>query len=409
MAFFRAVSPLERTYFYHDHQQIMPACVTAFVKGQGEFALGDLYRAAQKVLAANPGYGLKRRGRLRFSRWDDSVTVEEAVEIIELDNDIDPEQEGPVADFITRPFDARQGKLIRIFLRSGDPCYLIFQVHHSLSDGSGGYFFVEEFFRALRAEPLKGSEYSINELEVCQQHQAGKIQMIDGRVKNLFVADTSLAAEPLKPMWAKVHVPIEDQQFISKCLKAFTQVGDAQLDGKARFRVTVDLRRYLREALATDENDIITVANASTGIDLDVPKHNSAADIHRDLVHKLKSKAALFLPPAALVEAAKWVPSKINGSSEQSALAAYQRNGLVRNATLSHLGWRSKYRYVAPNFRPDYIYNIPPFFRRSPLFLTSIFNEDGLWLCATAPKMFAANGQLQKVLADVAEMLVSDQ
>lgn len=389
MAFFRRSSPLERTYFFYDQQQHMPVSINCCVRGQGTITKAELADAVQKVVEANPGYKLQRRGHLGFSYWDDEGCLPSVETLPESE---EPELAGDFPGCLQTPMDSRTGPLIRVFLKPGTPCHLLFQLHHGLTDGWGCVNFVNETFRALRGEALLGSRSRAYEIEICQSVSTDSIAMVKGRAENLTGAPSS---DDFTPQWSQRFIPgLDRKQLATKAMWAFSQAVENYLGELFRFRITVDIRRYL--------GDEITVANASTGIDVDFSVGTSIQEIHSELTQLLKNNAATRLPPKFLIAASRWIPTKLNGQSEAAALRIFNRGKLIRNGTIANMGHLPTNAWCCDTFKAEHIYFVPPYFRLSPLFCVIYSREEGVAVVAAMPKLFADNDRLEELMDRVA-------
>lgn len=394
MAFFRRPSPLERTYFFYDHQQLMPVSINICVRGEGAILEDELSSAVRQVVEANPGFKLQRRGYLGFSYWDDEGEFPLVQTLPESDQ---PELVGDVPACFNAPMDSRNGPLVRVFLKPGNPSYVLFQLHHGLTDGRGTVHFIDETFRALRGEPLQGSKSRAFEIEICQRLSSGSIEMVKGRTESLTGVPSS---SDFSPQWSTRFIPGADgKQLAAKGMWSLSKSVNDYLGDLFRFRITVDIRRHLEEA------EGLTVANASTGIDVDFPVGSSLEDVHSALSQLLKNNAATRLPPKLLMAASRWVPTKLNGQSEPAALRSFQRGRLIRNGTIANMGHLPTQAWSCNQFKAERVYFVPPYFRLSPIFMVLNSAEDGLVVSATMSKLFSDQNRLEEMMDRVAYYL----
>jgi len=66
---YRKMSPVERSYLYHDKYSEQSMILNAVVEGRGEFDLEQWQTAMDKVALVHPGARLIRAWKLGFSKW----------------------------------------------------------------------------------------------------------------------------------------------------------------------------------------------------------------------------------------------------------------------------------------------------------------------------------------------------
>ena len=139
----RKLSPSERMHVAVG-RYFPPFAVQGWIEGESPFSLKELGDAMKLAAAVNPAICWKRRG----AWW--------------IEGDCPRIREASCLDSAKRdPLDLETHPCELVVLPGG----LLFRSSHALMDGGGALFWAEEFFRALRSEPLQGTDTLISDRE----------------------------------------------------------------------------------------------------------------------------------------------------------------------------------------------------------------------------------------------------
>lgn len=164
----RPVSALERyslvlheAYRYH---------VDGIIEGSGSVSAVALQAAVDLAAAANPAIRVRLRGFLRYARWVDSGIAPRVRLLPPSDWDGNSEQNAPY--LLERLQPLRGGPVADVLIVPGSDgkTRLVFRTLHAAIDGRGFLHWVAEVCRAMRGEPLEGSDSILTDLELQEQY-----------------------------------------------------------------------------------------------------------------------------------------------------------------------------------------------------------------------------------------------
>lgn len=391
MSFYRSLSPIERSYLYYDTQNAPPTTMIFALEGTGHFDPTNWQSAIEHVVAANPGFRLKKKGALKFSYWDDEGRLPQLI----LRHNCQWDGNGPnLPDFLTAPMNSEEGPLTQVILCDSHRAPLkrvIIRTHHAVTDGQGNLHFTRELFRALRGESLLGTQSTVRDLDIGKFVSAPRQNMVSRNSPGLTQAT---ASTDQSLYWHRYFIPGRYSKALAKiafCLhKASEHIGDQAL----RIRITTDLRRYTNNYHPSN----FTSANASGAMDIMVENQDTPDSIYLKIQQALEDKQDVRMPSNLFIEFAQWTPISFSGISEPLALKYLKGNRFVRSATLSNMGRVDHKEFSYADFECTSTVSIPLTFRSNGLFLVMMGSDDGITLSAGLPKVLAEEQQLEVLM-----------
>lgn len=141
--------------------------------GSGAFELDKLENAISMASAANPGSRYVLRGMLGSSRWVDSG-VTPRLRVVDGAGWDGMGPEGAPA-CLRESLSVASGPSCEVVVITGSPLRIVFRSHHGIMDGRGTLTWAEDIFRALRGEPVTGSDPMLCEYDLLNISK-GKIE-----------------------------------------------------------------------------------------------------------------------------------------------------------------------------------------------------------------------------------------
>ncbi|MGH8444717.1 MAG: hypothetical protein ACREVL_05585, partial [Solimonas sp.] len=243
----RRVSALERyslvinaAYRYH---------VDGILEGYGDIDPVRLQAAVDRAAEANPAIRVRLRGWLAFSRWVDSGIAPKVRVMPKSDWDGNSERGAP---FLNERLDARRnGPIADVLLV---PCSdgmsrIVFRTLHAAIDGRGCMHWALEICRAMRGEPLEGSDSRLTDLDVQEQYRA-QIQPEPAQAP-VSCIPVLVPAEPgmpdrdvLRYIWRRVVLDRNISQLMPKTAVFLAEWARRREQGPVGFTIPVDYRGF---------------------------------------------------------------------------------------------------------------------------------------------------------------------
>ena len=391
MAYYRKHALIEKGYLANDYYGYQPVVLTQVLKGRGSLTFSQLQKAVAEVAEKNPGFRLRRLGHLAFSHWDDGGLMPS---VEQLDIPTLWGEDGSYPEFLTQNFDPDEGPYIRVYFIDGVEKTLVFVWHHAVVDGRGAVHFTNEVFRALRGEPLKGTNSTWTDIDIVNSlnHQGlpKRFKPISPRPVPT-VEDCGNPVENLTPRFHRLVIPGRHKRYFSKIIWSLSQAIPREEGQPLQLDVSTDLRKYVKGC--------DTVANASSMFGVSVDLRSSADDIRRDIALSVLSKNDAKLLPKLLLWLLRWFPARTISNPVGGANSLHHRGMYAKSGAITNLGFFRAKKWTSDNFVPTDCYTVPPCFRRVPFFINVAATEEGIALQAVMPAMLAADGQLQDLLS----------
>lgn len=389
----RPVSPLERyaavlnmLYRYH---------VDGIVEGVGTVDPVRLQDAVDRAAAANPAIRVRWRGVLGWSRWVDSGqapivrlcpesawdgTSEQHSEAF-LGPRLTPERGGPVADVLIVP--GLDGKT-----------RLVFRTAHAAIDGRGFMHWVAEVCRALRDEPLLGSDSALTDWDIQRAH-ADRIpeEPPTEPVACIPVLTPQPAPRPaLSYHWRRLILPVDAPQLLPRlavflAARARTTHGD----GPVGFTIPVDFR-----GLRTQE---MGLGNLTGYVRLSVPTDAKPRALMQQIVQRLRAFADCRQIPG--LAGLRWVPLwfLLKKLRQHVDAVVHTVSPALPTGGLVSMGHTDAARYDFPGFQADRLYGIPGAVGK--LNIVFLNYPDHTVLTVSTPATYNVNGALDELVADL--------
>ena len=409
---YRKISMIERSYILHDKSdpsEFMRMAINLTYEGEGSFDLQRWNDALEQVGQKHPGSRLVKRGHLGWTKWMDSGVAPKA-RLIDFSHWDGVGSEG--AEIFTSPLPVINGPSFEVLLLEGNPLRVCFRCHHAVMDAVGAMTFAKDTFRALRGEPIIGSNSTISDIELMKTINGGILK----QTKSNAVAPTGFTSgNDLESSWRLLRVHGKQKGLIAKIALATRQSALRYKDQQpvptktnqpplveriSRSRITVDLRRHL-------PNDIISTANLSSAFHIEVDEQDSVKSVTAKIKTGLDEKQECALPAPILLKLAPWLPSRLAGLSDKNIQAIHRRGRYVRSGTLSNMGIINRAEVSGGGFNTRSGFGVPIQFKLTPYFITFMGDEDGCNIMISVPNCLGDNGRLDQFTADIEQILTA--
>lgn len=385
----RPVSALERyslvlneVYRYH---------VDGVVEGVGSVDPVRLQAAVTRAAEANPAIRVRLRGRLGWSRWVDSG-VAPTVRLLPL-SDWDGASEAG-ADFLQVRLDALRGGPVADVLIV--PCRdgrtrLVFRTLHAAIDGRGFMHWVAEVCRAMRGEPLQGSDSRLTDLDI----QARFKDEIPEEPVTPPVSCIPVLAPPPAPRgelsyaWRRVIIPTNVSQLLTRAAMFLAAWARAREAGDVGFTIPVDYR-----GLRTDE---MGIGNLTGYVRLTVGPDDSARRLMQQIAGRLRAKADCRQFPG--IRTLLWLPVwfMVRKLRPQVDAILHTTSPALPSGGIVSMGLTQGERYAFPGFAAERLYGIPGAVGK--LNVVFLNYPDSTVVTFSAPASYTRDGQLDALVA----------
>lgn len=382
-------------------KQFPPFCIQSVVEGTGDLDINTLRAAVEQAAEANPG----SRFILRKNHWWDTG-------IPPLVRELDPAgfsgkaiEQHPI---FSMPIDSKKGPTTQVYLVKGEPTRVIFRCAHSIMDGKGAQFFAEEVFRALRNEPLIGTNAQITDEQLIKS-----LNQKAHRQPTPFDCSSPTGARAVQPgqsKWScrsldclspesaadapafesrRVQIPGTGHAIAARLASILAKECAEKGNTHTRVMIPVDLRSHAK--------DIHSTGNLFSSLCVDVDAKQSWQQIQQDLIQKLiDHKEGAIGRQDWLLK--KLPASMVNMYFKHSLQWQLNHNRFRFTGFLSDVGKVDLNRYTCPHLTPLNVYNVHMDNPMAPISITTVTNPDHIELTLSMPRDLATNGRLDRLV-----------
>lgn len=366
------------------------------IEGLGALNIDALRVAVAKASQFNPGSRIRMAGNLFFARWlPDGASPSVRVE----DDCCWDGASDAGSDFIYRtPLSASAGVTSEfIVARSRDAShqFLIFRNLHSIMDGMGFMHFLREVFRALRGEPLQGTNAFFRDADLMravpsdpsaamqyQQLKNEKPAYATGGPRGAEVGDT----------WQRLTLQGPMMWTLARVAAAIAEFAHLFSDAKVRIIVPVNLRRHLPEIRST--------LNFTAAQHVDLDKGDSAAKFQQRLHQALKNNGEIYYRPA--MEMVRALPLSWLERITCRTPKNYLSHRILETTVISDLGEFKSSELSADGFAATALFGVPLPGNTFGLLSTL---DDRISLVIGMPKVYANDGRLEALVDHIVAKL----
>ncbi len=342
-----------------------------------------LTQAIAQVALVNPGIRLRWQGRLGFSRWCsdgplprlrivnncawDGLSSSGAEFLDELPLSL---FSGPCAEFIW----VRQ---------AGSRGIVVLRSLHAVMDGIGGMHLLSEFFRALRGEPLLGSNAVFSDADLMRAMQIStsphvpyETCALTGPAQGDCVGDD----------WWRINLGPVQSQLLAKVAIALSEFAHQFSELPARIAIPVNLRRHVPGLVAS--------TNFSNMLFVHLQKGAEAGDFHSQLQKQINAKQEAAYP--AIYDWLRWLPLIWFDYLLGRRPTNFNTRKPVETVVISNLGKIDLTHFVSPEFQAD-DFLVSPMPGNAFVVLYSVGNQ--MEIILNLPRVLSGQGRRQALTA----------
>lgn len=329
----------------HPDTLIPPREVVAVLEGELTDDAGiDWQAALDQVVAANPGCRLRLVGKRQHAAWrsDGRPTQLRLLPDCHWDG---RSSDGDGFIYAT-PLSLTDGPASELIVIGRQHPKLIFRAHHAVMDGSGVAHVYLELMRALRGEPLLGSNASFTDVELMQRVPTRHHLRQPVTPLTLNVPDTNA---PPGGRWRRMTLSGPQPHLVPHIASIIADYARRERAGDVRIALPINLKRHAPKLLATTNFTSMLYLNVAPDATLDSIK----ADLEEKLANNHDTN---YL---RITEIIRWLPFSwldrlLSPNSRQSSAPKVRETAL-----LSVVGPVKRSHFSGGAFRGYTLYGLP--------------------------------------------------
>lgn len=395
MTYLRQPSPLEFSYIATDEPHASPLVNQLTIVGEGDIDTARLQSALDQAIAANPGLGVRLRGMWGWRVWDSNGARPRVQEVHAPDWQGNTSEDAPCYG---APVNLRKDPVCQLIkIRTTDKLYLLFRLHHAVTDGRGTIHLMNDVFRILRGEAPIGSTSTKTEWDIAMSQERPPRPVVEGDC--LPIIKGTLRADVRGYHWYRFDWKGNKNKLAAKLLFAAGVLARKHHgEGKVLFRVPADLRRYM----APEEG--ISVANCSGAIDMEIPTDADVNSIRSQLVRAMRNKEDIS-PFAENMKIARWLPRSVFLPKPQQLQQTHASQRYRMSGIVSFMGDVNMDMFACEGFTPVSQFGVPIPFENRPLIITGGTYGDVTNLVVACPRAVATMDELKAFAGELAQTL----
>lgn len=378
---------------HHPQSHLRAREVVVVLEGCGTVDPAVWQAALDRVAAVNPGTRLRLLGKRRRARWisDGPPPQLRVVDDCAWDGRCSAGAEALFAGRLA----LEAGQVAEVIVVRAQPqaseMKLIFRVSHAAMDGVGVIHFMQETFRALRGEPLLGSNAGFTDTELMLSASRPVIWPPRARLAHM---TGGAQGDERGGIWRRISIEGPQPNLLPRLVALLGEYAHRHSDKIARIAMPSSLRRHVPKLLATTNFVNTLYLDLPAGADLDVEDikerlrilHDGNADLSFHRMFELLR----HLPFA-------WLDGML-GVTEKS----YRSGRFFETAVLSMLGSYKKSQFSGGGFAATTLYVLP---QLDNVFLMVAGLQGNYEITVGMRRVFASNGRLEDFLAYLAQRL----
>ncbi len=378
--YIRKLSSTERAYLVLG-DMYPPFANQYFWEGTGVLDPLLWREAVEQAAQSNIGCRLALKGVLNRSRWVDSGIPPL---VAEIDGSRWSGFSSDNADFLMTGLSPRAGNGCQILLIHGDPLRVVFRTHHAIMDGRGTQTLAEDVFRALRGEPLIGSECRTVEQQLARSFQKKGRSASPAR----YIAPTGRADGTGRGLiWRRFQVSGPCKKIVAQVAVLLAREARTYSCGPVRIGIPVDLRPR--------RSGLRSTSNLTNFIYVDINPGDTYPDIdstirlqldeRRDGMLYRGDELIRFMTPGLVRTLADRRIKKNHGTGSYNA-----------SALISNLGRKDLADFSGGGFNATSFWAIPPGSELYPYSVVLAGYGDTIEIIITIPEVMATSGRFDR-------------
>jgi hypothetical protein len=261
---------------------------------------------------------------------------------------------------------------------------VILRTRHALMDGMGVLHFFQELFRALRGEPLLGSNAAFSDVDLMRAVSSAAWR---GGGESPIPLTGGAQGTSYGDVWQRLTLPARPQKnLMGRVAEVAARYARSFGPGPVRIAVSVNLRRHLPSLKST--------MNFSGLLHVGMLPGETAEEFRRKVREALEQNRDVSYP--AVAECIRYLSfpfiDRVTGRTSKS----YLRRKLLETVLITNLGVIDMAPLSCAQFAPDNYYSLPVM---GNAFITLSANGRHLNFVVGMPAVHASEGRLERFVA----------
>ncbi len=398
--------PVSTPEYYHASVGASPHTLESprnviFVLGglmDGTLTQDDWQRAIDQAAAVNPGLRLRWEGRLGFSRWRSNGPSPRLRMLDHVDWDMNSQEGG---EFITaEPLSLTTGPTVELIVarQAGGRGLVILRTLHTIVDGMGGFHAMYEIFRALRGEPLLGSNAAFSDVDLMRaaQHEAPADEPKAAKASPAYWLTGEPSGDVLGDDWTRIKLGPVRKQLLARLAVALTEIAHQYSEHEVVIAIPVDLRRHAPGLKSTINFSSMVHVRMEKGDGVEVFQQRLQALLER-------GKEVAYHPVLNLI---RWLPLSWLDRLLGRSLKNYQTRKPLETFLISNIGRLDTAGMSAYGFQMDEFSAFP---QPGNAFVILYSVEGEVNVILNLPRVLASQGRGEASLNYLKTQLMTEQ
>jgi hypothetical protein len=366
-----------------------PRIITMVLEGESTLTPRQWEEALRCVVDANHGIPLRIQGSRQRARWTREGALPPQLRVIENCRWDGRSHRGMEAIENT-PLPLQTGPATELIIAAGGITRVILRTRHALMDGMGVLHFFQELFRALRGEPLLGSNAAFSDVDLMRT--VTSLGWRGGGESPIPLTGGAQGAS-YGDVWQRLTLPARPQKnLMGRVAEVAARYARSFGPGTVRVAVAVNLRRHLPGLKST--------MNFSGLLHVGVLPGETADDFRRKVREALEQNRDVSYP--AVAECIRYLSfpfiDRVTGRTSES----YLRRKLLETVLITNLGVIDMAPLSCAQFAPDNYYSLPVM---GNSFISLSANGRHLNCVVGMPAVYASEGRLERFIDLLREAL----
>jgi hypothetical protein len=359
-----------------------PRIITMVLEGESTLAPRRWEEALRCVVDANHGIPLRIQGVRRRARWTREGALPPQLRIIENCRWDGRSHRGMEAIERT-PLPLQTGPATELIIAAGKITRVILRTRHALMDGMGVLHCFQELFRALRGEPLLGSNAAFSDVDLMRAVTGANWR---GGGESPIPLTGGAQGTSYGDVWQRLTLPARPQKnLMGRVAEVAARYAWSFGPGPVRIAVAVNLRRHLPSLKST--------MNFSGVLHVGMLPGGTAEDFRRKVREALEQNRDVSYP--AVAECIRYLSfpfiDRVTGRTSES----YLRRKVLETVLITNLGVIDMAPLSCAQFAPDNYYSLPVM---GNSFITLTANGRHLNFVVGMPAVYASEGRLERFI-----------
>jgi hypothetical protein len=359
-----------------------PRIITMVLEGESTLMPRQWEEALRCVVDANHGIPLRVLGSRHRARWTREGALPPQLRVIE-NCQWDGRSHRGIEVIEQTPLPLQTGPAAELIVATGEITRLILRTRHALMDGMGVLHFFQELFRALRGEPLLGSNAAFSDVDLMRAVTSAGWK---GGGESPIPLTGGAQGTSYGDVWQRLTLPARPRKnLMGRVAEVAARYAWSFGPGPVRIAVAVNLRRHLPSLKST--------MNFSGLLHVGMLPGETADDFRRKVREALEQNRDVSYPVAA--ECIRYLSfafiDRVTGRTSES----YLRRKLLETVLITNLGVIDMAPLSCAQFAPDNYYTLPVM---GNSFISLSASGKHLNIVVGMPAVYASEGRLERFI-----------